>query len=165
LKIVNWELRRSKDHESRWRAGSQLAKSILVNSDPSRRYWKTENAQRDRVRISNANWVAHVDILAQSVTPLKTEDTEPAYPWLLAGSERDNRKIHGSTGVCPKILHTFAQITHLTALMAKVSCIPAMIDPSSYNPDAGFNDLPSRSRGDWTRTDQLPSIFRPFQRL
>lgn len=89
--------------------------------------------------------MAYVDILAQPVTPLKTEATEPAYPWLLAGSERDYRKIHGGTGVCPKILHIFAQITHLAARMEKVSCIPATIDPSSYNPDAGFNDLPSRS--------------------
>lgn len=162
---MNWELRRHKHREPRWRAGSRLAKSILDKSDPGRRYRKIENAQSNSVRISNANWVAHVNILAQPVTPLKIEDTEPAYPWLLAGSERDRRKIHGGTGVCPKILHTFAQITRLAALMVEVSCIPATIDPSSYNPDAGSNNPPSRSRGDWTRADQLPSIFRPFRRL
>jgi hypothetical protein len=65
----------------------------------------------------------------------------------LAGSERDYRKIHGGTGVCPKILHTFAQITRLAALMAEVSYIQTTIDPSSYNPDTGFGDHPSRSRG------------------
>jgi hypothetical protein len=156
---VNWELRGPKHREPKWRAASRLAKSILDESDPGRGYQKIENTQRDTVRISNANWVAYVNILAQPVTPLKIEDTEPAYPWLLAGSEIDYRKIHGGTGVCPKILHTFAQITRLAALMKDVSCIPATIDPSSYNPDAGFSGPPSRSRGDWTGVDRLPSIF------
>lgn len=123
MKIVNWELRRPKDCEQRWRAGSRVAKKILLNTDPGYRYWKVENVQSNNARISNANWVAYVDISAQPVTPLKIEDTDRAYSWLLAGSEEDCRKIHGGTGVCPKVLHIFAQITHLTALMAEVSPI------------------------------------------
>jgi hypothetical protein len=123
LKIVNWELRRPKDCEQRWLAGSRAAKKILFNSDPGYGYWKLENVQSNSARISNANWVAYVDISAQPVTPLKIEDIDRAYSWLLTGSEKECRKIHGATGVCPKVLHIFAQITHLTALMAEVSHI------------------------------------------
>ena len=92
--------------------------------------------------------MAYVDILAQSVTPLKIEDTKYDNSWLLAGSEREQREIHGGTGVCPKILHTFAQITRLAAVMMQVSCIQTIIDPSSHTPDTGFDDHPLRSRGD-----------------
>ncbi|CAG5153244.1 uncharacterized protein ALTATR162_LOCUS3096 [Alternaria atra] len=117
--LVNWELRRSKAHKARWQSGAEIAKKILDNSDPGHRYWKNENVQCSSARTANANWVAFVGILAQPVAPLKFEDTDRLYAWLLGGTEMHARKIYGGTGLSPKLLHMFAQITHLCARMDK----------------------------------------------
>jgi hypothetical protein len=121
MKVVNWELRRAKGVEPRWYEGARTAKLILDHSDPGYRYWKPENVQSSGARVSNANRVAYVNILAQPVTALKAEDTDKLYPWLLEGTAREVRKIHGGTGVSPKLLHTYAQITHFAARMVEVS--------------------------------------------
>lgn len=93
---------------------------ILDISDPGYRYWKPENVQSSAARVANANRVAFIDILALLVTPLKAEDNDRMYAWLLEGTEREVRKIHDATGLSPKLLHTFAQITHLAARMIEV---------------------------------------------
>ena len=67
--------------------------------------------------------IAYIDILSQPVTPLKAEETEKCYQWLIEGTEEEVREIHGGTGVCPKLLHMFGQISHLAARMAEVSHI------------------------------------------
>ncbi len=79
--------------------------------------------QSNRARIGNANWIAYTDICAQPVTPLAEESTLKLFQWLLEGSKKDVHKIHDATGVCSKLLHMFSQITHLAALLQKVSLI------------------------------------------
>ncbi len=119
-KCVNWELRKPKGEVPNWYLGARLAKSILDHSDPGYRYWKVANVQTTTARLANANWAAFACILAQPVTPLKREEGDNPFSWLLQGTEREVRKIHGSTGLCPKLLHTFAQVTHLSACMMEV---------------------------------------------
>jgi hypothetical protein len=106
--IVNWECRRDRGQ-------------ILDQTDPTHRYWKAQNIQSSSARIGNANWIAYTEICAQAVTPLAEESTKGLFPWLLGGSNDDVHKIQGVTGVCPKLLHIFSQITHLAALLRKVS--------------------------------------------
>jgi hypothetical protein len=114
---VQWELRRDKDREPRWHEAAQSAKTIMANTDPGYRYWHSVNVQCSSARISNANMLAYVDILSLPVTPLSPKDTERCHSWLLEGTDKDSRRIYGGTGVCPKLLHMFGQITHLCARM------------------------------------------------
>jgi hypothetical protein len=120
-KIVNWESRRPPGKEPLWREGARAARLILDRADPGYRYWKPENVQSSPARIGNANWVAYTEICAQPVAPLLEEHTQNLFPWLLEGSKEAVHKIHGVTGVCPKLLHLFSQVTHLAALLKKVS--------------------------------------------
>ena len=106
--------------EPKWYKGARTAKLILDNSDPGYRYWKAENVQSGNARVSCGNKVASYDIFSQTVMPLEEEESKASYSWLLAGTERDVRKIHGLTGLSSKLLHTFAQITHLAAQMQEV---------------------------------------------
>ncbi|KAK4141811.1 uncharacterized protein C8A04DRAFT_30656 [Dichotomopilus funicola] len=117
--IVNWESRQSQGREPLWRKGSRAAKLLLDRADPGYRYWKQENVQSSAARIGNANWVAYTEICAQAVTPLAEELTANMFSWLLAGSEQDVHKIHGITGVSPKLLHLCSQITYFAALLKK----------------------------------------------
>jgi hypothetical protein len=55
------------------------------------------------------------------MTELCIVDFDKLYPWLLGGTEDEVREIHGGTGVSPKILHIYAQITQLSARIMKVS--------------------------------------------
>lgn len=119
-KIVQWELRRSKTERPRWRCGTLTAKTILDDTDPGYRYWLPENVQTTSVRRSNANMCAYAEICALPVTKLSIVDMDKLYPWLLEGSERDVREIHGGTGVSPKLLHIYAQITQLSARSMEV---------------------------------------------
>ncbi len=120
---MNWELRRPKDREQRWLEGARAARLILDNSDPGYRYYNPVNVQTSNARISNANMVAYVEIIAQPVTPLKFDETDSTFGWLLEGTEVEARKIHGATGVSPKLLHAYAQITRLAARMNEVISI------------------------------------------
>lgn len=104
-----------------WFLGAQLAKVLLDESDPGYRYWKPINVQCSGARLANANWGAFSYIVAQPVTVLDICGPDKTFDWLLAGTQRDVQKIHGSTGMSPKLLHTFAQVTHLTVRMATVS--------------------------------------------
>lgn len=112
---MKWELRRPKHTEQRWYAAAKIAKQILDASDPGYRYWKPENVQTSNARHSLSNWLAYANILAEPVTSLSHYGLGKIYPWLLEGTPENIRKIHGGTGVSPKLLHTFAQITHLAA--------------------------------------------------
>ncbi|KAK4185040.1 fungal-specific transcription factor domain-containing protein [Podospora australis] len=117
--IVNWESRRPKGLEPLWREGARAGRLVLDQSDPGYRYWKNQNVQCTPARTGNANWIAYTDICAQPVTPLSEENAGNRYSWLLAGSEKDVHRIQGITGLCPKLLHIFSQITHLAALLSK----------------------------------------------
>lgn len=99
---------------------------ILDNTDPGYRYWRPENVQTGSVRRSNANMCAYAEICALPITELEVSDIDKLYPWLLEGSEEDVREIHGGTGVCPKILHMYAQITQLSARIMEVSSPPSL---------------------------------------
>ncbi|KKY25351.1 hypothetical protein UCRPC4_g01829 [Phaeomoniella chlamydospora] len=124
---VNWELRAPKEREPRWLAGARMARLILDKTDPGERYWKQSNVQSSQARISNANMVAYVDICAHPVTPLKFDEEGRTYTWLLSGTESDSRRIHGGTGLCPKLLHMFGQITHFCALAVEDPDSPILI--------------------------------------
>jgi hypothetical protein len=117
MKIVQWEKRRAKGLEPRWYEAAQCAKIIMANSDPGYRYWDSYNVQCSSARISNANMLAYVDILSLPHTNLNANETESCHPWLLEGSDREVHRVYGGTGVCPKLLHMFGQITHICALM------------------------------------------------
>lgn len=54
------------------------------------------------------------------VTDLQIVDFDKLYPWLLEGSKAEVREIYGGTGVSPKLLHIYAQITQLSARIMKV---------------------------------------------
>jgi hypothetical protein len=118
--LVNWELRKPKDCLGRWQEAARIAKTILDASDPGYRYWKNENVQCTSARVANANWAAFVEILAQPVSPLKFDKTDRLCSWLLEGTEKEARRIHGGTGLSPKLLHIYGQITYLCARMAEV---------------------------------------------
>ena len=117
--IVNWELQ-EKGAEPKWRQGNRLAKRILDNADPGFKHWDPVNVQSSKARITLANRIAFIDILVLPVTPLQVQKNDRMYGWLVEGTNAEVSKIHGGTGLCSKLLHTFAQITHLTALMAEV---------------------------------------------
>ena len=137
---MNWELQKPKDVNPKWKQGTQIAKMILDNSDPGYRYWKTENVQSSAARVSLANRIAFVDILAQPVSPLEIISTNRLYGWLLEGTEKEVQRIHGGTGLCPKLLHMFTQITHLAARMEEVSLNPEGFLNANKHEDARLND-------------------------
>ena len=49
------------------------------------------------------------------IWPLDTAQTRCSFTWLLEGKELELRRIVGCTGLCPRLMHTYAQITHLSA--------------------------------------------------
>lgn len=97
----------------RWFEAAQVAKIIMEKTDPGFRYWHAYNVQCTSARLSNANMLAFVDMMALAVRPLNHKETENCHPWLLEGTERESRRIYGGTGLSPKLLHMFGQITHL----------------------------------------------------
>ncbi|KAK2831934.1 hypothetical protein FQN49_007019, partial [Arthroderma sp. PD_2] len=113
---VNWELRINDDAPN-WIIAARVAKSILDKSDPGSRYWKSDNTQYSAARRGYANWVALACILSELVTPLAPGGDTNAYGWLLAGTQKESWKIHGGTGLCPKLLHIISQITYLSILV------------------------------------------------
>jgi hypothetical protein len=127
-KCVNWELRnRTGTGPPNWYLGGKLAKSLLDESDPGFRYWKSVNVQCSSARLANANWGAFACIVAQPVTALDIYGPDQTFGWLLGGTSKEAQKIHGSTGLSPKLLHTFAQVTHLTIRMAGVIILQTSI--------------------------------------
>ncbi|KAL8714149.1 MAG: hypothetical protein Q9220_001877 [cf. Caloplaca sp. 1 TL-2023] len=113
--LVNWELHQPRNTEPKWYRGVRTAKKILDNSDPGYRYWKPGNVQSSNARLSNGSLIALYDITSQPMMPLEAAEEKCPYSWLLEGTEKDVRKIHGLTGMSSKLLHSYAQITHLAA--------------------------------------------------
>jgi Fungal specific transcription factor domain len=91
----------------------------MARTDPRQRYWETNNIQCTTARKSNANMLAYVDILSQPLTPLGEQDLENLHPWLLEGGREEALTIYGGTGVSPKLLHVFGQITELCVMLGK----------------------------------------------
>lgn len=124
MQVVNWEQRKPHSEIPNWYRGAHLAKRILNHSDPGYRYWKLQNVQCDKVHVANANRTAFSCILVQPVTPLPLleEADDRNFAWLLEGTKREVHTIQ-ATGLSPKLLHTFAQITQLCARMMKVRAL------------------------------------------
>ena len=67
-----------------------------------------------------SNVHAQDDILCHTMATLDLDEPDCPYQWLLEGDDKDVRRVHGLTGCCSKLLHTFAQVTWLTAELEKV---------------------------------------------
>ncbi|KAB8360851.1 hypothetical protein FH972_024585 [Carpinus fangiana] len=120
LKVINWEFR-DKKTVPKWYRGIQAAKRLLDQSDPGYRFKRPENVQSSKARRHLGGMVAEDAIFNAVIAKLDLSQTRCPFPWLLEGGERDVRRIAGLLGMSPKLLHTFAQITHLCGRYANES--------------------------------------------
>ncbi|KAJ4244195.1 hypothetical protein NW762_014576 [Fusarium torreyae] len=76
--IILTERRRKKPYKPRWLEGFEQAEHLLQQTDPGTRYWKNENVQYDRLRISQSVIAGRSLILTQTMTalPPPTMDAE-----------------------------------------------------------------------------------------
>ncbi|KAI1169627.1 fungal-specific transcription factor domain-containing protein [Nemania sp. FL0916] len=117
--VVAWEFRRPPGQLPRWLEGARAACRILDTTDPGYRYYKPCNVQATRARVGNTINIARHAIAGLTFTPLDIENTQKKFGWLLYGTEQEVHEIHGACGYCPKLLHIWAQITHLSAKFAQ----------------------------------------------
>ncbi|KAE9976165.1 hypothetical protein EG327_008214 [Venturia inaequalis] len=113
---VTWEYRRGLDEVPRWLEGARTAAKFLDVTDPGYRYYKPGNVQTSSARTGNMVNIARVAIFALPFTPLDVANTSnKKFGWLLHGTSASVHRIHGTAGYSPKLLHIWAQITHLAA--------------------------------------------------
>ncbi|PNH42702.1 hypothetical protein VD0002_g10098, partial [Verticillium dahliae] len=119
LDVVSPERRRSKKEVPRWLEGAQVACKVLDVTDPGHRYWHVNNVQPSDARVANTVITSRAVVLALPMTRLnKASSDSTHFQWLLLQSTEENsRKIHGACGCAPRLLHRFALITHLAALI------------------------------------------------
>lgn len=117
---VNWEATNSGNECPPWYKATQLAEQVLDMSDPLYNYHSASNVQCSRARITLGNRLAQYNIMSAIACPLDEFQANCSFTWLLEGDEREQHKIVGSTALSPKLLHTFAQITHLSTKLYKV---------------------------------------------
>ncbi|KAG8531735.1 uncharacterized protein KY384_003367 [Bacidia gigantensis] len=117
--VVNWEVDRSGEDLPKWYLAGQVGERVLSQSDPGYRYSFPFNVQCNRARTQLTHIIGLENILSDCVYPLDPTLTRCSYPWLLEGSETEQRKIVGTTGLCSKLLHYYAKITHLSSKSAK----------------------------------------------
>ena len=98
---------------------NRTAKMALDKTDPGYRYLNPINVQSRKVRRYLGNKAALADIFCFVVAPLAAKGSSCPYPWLLKGSEREVRRIDGLNGLAPKLLHSYAQVTHLATRIAE----------------------------------------------
>lgn len=114
--VVTWESRRATTQVARWLEGARTACKILDATDPGYRYYQANNVQVSSARIGNAINIARFAIFGLPFTPLDIEHTnKKKFGWLLYGTEAEVHRIHGASGYSRKLLHIWAQITHLAA--------------------------------------------------
>ncbi|KAL8760162.1 MAG: hypothetical protein Q9184_003419 [Pyrenodesmia sp. 2 TL-2023] len=111
--LVNWETDRERSKTPEWLTGNQIATMVLDKSDPGYRFNSPFNVQSSKARKYLGNKIAFNEILCSVAAPLPEEKKCP-YPWLLEGNEKEVRRIDGLNGLAAKLLHTYAQITHMT---------------------------------------------------
>ncbi|CAN9156882.1 unnamed protein product [Alternaria alternata] len=116
---VNWEATNSGNECPPWYKATQLAEQVLEMSDPLYNYHSASNVQCARARITLGNRLAQYNIMSAIACPLDQFQAKCSFTWLLEGDEREQHKIVGSTALSPKLLHTFAQITHLSTKLYK----------------------------------------------
>ncbi len=138
--VVNWEASQA-GPTPQWLTGSRTAKTVLDLSDPGYRYQQPENVQYSNVRRFMGGKAALVDIFCAVTAPLQPLQPKCPYSWLLEGTEREIRQIDGLNGLCPRLLHTYAQISHLTERLA--------LDPSSIVIPKAAKVLERRLRHFW----------------
>lgn len=121
-KIIFWENQRPRTESQRWMEGVQNAIKILDYSNPSISYNDPINVQANSIRTANANLVASYLILALPVVPLESPlcKVKHKFVWLINGTQNENLRIHAGTGLSPKLLHIYSQITSLCAHITKV---------------------------------------------
>jgi hypothetical protein len=123
--------------------GLDIAKTVLDLSDPGYNFHHPRNVQYNSFRRFMGNWCAHAHVFAYVMAPIENTNASCPYPWLLEGTDYELRRIDGLTGLCPKLLHFYVQITHLAARLSKVSlliCVNVMysllrtrtLHPSSF---------------------------------
>jgi hypothetical protein len=117
---VNWEATDSGNECPPWYKATDLAERVLEMSDPLYNYHSPSNVQCTRARIMLGNRIALYNIMSAIACPLDEYQIRCTFTWLLEGGERELHRIVGCTGLCPKLMHTFAQITHLSAKLYKV---------------------------------------------
>lgn len=117
---VNWEATDSGNDCPPWYKATDLAERVLETSDPLHNYHSPGYVQCSRARIMLGNRIALYNIMSEIACPLDEYQVKCSFNWLLEGSERELHRIVGCTGLCPKLMHTFAQITHLSAKLYKV---------------------------------------------
>lgn len=115
IELIHWEIHRSKEQFPKWHLATRLATRILDSSDPAYTYASPENVQFARARPQLANRVCLDSVLSPCVYPLDPSTSKCQYPWLLRGTEPEQRKINGFTGLSSLLMHYFAKITHLSA--------------------------------------------------
>ncbi|RYN18360.1 hypothetical protein AA0112_g11598 [Alternaria arborescens] len=116
---VNWEATDSGNDCPPWYKATDLAERVLETSDPLHNYHSPGYVQCSRARIMLGNRIALYNIMSEIACPLDEYQVKCSFNWLLEGSERELHRIVGCTGLCPKLMHTFAQITHLSAKLYK----------------------------------------------
>ena len=117
--VVLHERRRPKSQTPRWLEGALLGSDLLDNSDPACRYNNPSNVQVNAAWVSNATLIARAAIFAQPLTGLDESKTANKFLWLLHGDKHEERRIHGASGLSPKLLHMWNQATHLCARLEK----------------------------------------------
>ncbi|KAL8729382.1 MAG: hypothetical protein Q9166_004775 [cf. Caloplaca sp. 2 TL-2023] len=113
--LVNWETDRERSKTPEWLTGNQIATMVLDRSDPGYRFNSPFNVQSSKARKYLGNKIAFNEILCSVAAPLPEEKKKCPYPWLLGGNEKEVRRIDGLNGLAAKLLHTYAQITHLAS--------------------------------------------------
>ncbi|KAH8810705.1 fungal-specific transcription factor domain-containing protein [Xylogone sp. PMI_703] len=116
---VCWERDQERQEEPAWYRASRLAEQILDKSDPLYRYRFPSNVQCSGARNQFGNKIALYNIMSATMWPLNSEEERCPFVWLLEGDERELRKINGCTGLSPRLVHSFAQITHLSMKLYK----------------------------------------------
>ena len=99
---------------------THLAERILDKSDPLYVYHSPANVQCTRARTQLGNKIALYNVMSATACPLELDQTRCSFTWLIEGTEYDLRRIVGCTGLCPRLMHTYAQITHVSAKLYKV---------------------------------------------
>ena len=84
--------------------------------------------------------------MSDCVYPLDLQSAKCSFPWLLEGTEREQRKIVGTTGLCSKLMHYYAKITHLSSRlwMVRVCLSPLSPEPpilTSCSTQRPFSDV------------------------
>jgi len=120
---VNWEASEAGGQIPPWYKATHLAEQILEKSDPLYNYQSPTNVQCSRARIRLGNKIALYNVMSDTASPLELNQSKCSFTWLIEGEEYELRKIVGCTGLCPRLMHTFAQITHLSAKLYKVGYI------------------------------------------